>query len=71
MTRLGDLLKGRQRDESVGAAPDRVQQVPVDRIDRNPYQPREVFDLEGLESLQESIRQHGMLQPVEIGRAHV
>lgn len=64
MTRLGDLLKGRQRDESVGAAPDRVQQVPVDRIDRNPYQPREVFDLEGLESLQESIRQHGMLQPV-------
>jgi len=35
----------------------------------NPHQPREVFDTEGLEELRDSIRNHGVLQPVVVRRA--
>ncbi len=38
--------------------------VSVQRIDHNPYQPRKTFDDEELSALSESIRTHGMLQPV-------
>lgn len=38
-------------------------------IDPNPYQPRRQFDQEALHELSESIRQHGVLQPV-IVRKH-
>ncbi len=41
-----------------------LQQLAVDRIDPNPYQPRRHFDAAELAALADSIRQHGMLQPV-------
>src|SRR5688500_4857267 len=41
-----------------------VTQVPVDLIQRNPRQPREKFDLEELENLAASIREHGVIQPL-------
>ena len=40
--------------------------VAVDRIDHNPYQPRKMFDDEELEALSESIRTHGILQPLVV-----
>ncbi|MDJ0849730.1 MAG: ParB/RepB/Spo0J family partition protein [Myxococcota bacterium] len=43
--------------------------VRVDQIDPNPDQPRRVFDPELLERLVDSIRQHGVLQPVVVRRA--
>jgi ParB family chromosome partitioning protein len=39
-------------------------QLPVDQIDPNPYQPRRTFDPAELTALAESLRTHGMLQPV-------
>jgi len=39
-------------------------QVSVDLIQRNPRQPREKFDLEELENLAASIREHGVIQPL-------
>jgi ParB family chromosome partitioning protein len=39
-------------------------QVPVEVIDTNPNQPRRSFDQEDLESLSDSIRNHGVLQPL-------
>src|SRR5688500_10313767 len=39
-------------------------QVPIDLIQRNPRQPREKFDLEELENLAASIREHGIIQPL-------
>jgi ParB family chromosome partitioning protein len=51
---------------SVGASP---AEIPLDRIDANPEQPRRVFDAEQLERLAESIRVHGVLQPIVVGRA--
>jgi ParB family chromosome partitioning protein len=41
-----------------------IAQVPVDAIQRNPRQPREKFDLEELENLASSIREHGVIQPL-------
>lgn len=41
-----------------------LQRLPVAKIDPNPFQPRRVFDPAEVASLAESIRQHGMLQPV-------
>ena len=39
-------------------------EIPIDRIKRNPYQPRQRFDEAELEQLAASIRDHGVLQPV-------
>ena len=39
-------------------------EIPLDRIKRNPYQPRKHFDAAELERLAESIRDHGIIQPV-------
>jgi ParB family chromosome partitioning protein len=43
-----------------------IRELPVGRIDPNPYQPRQDFDPERLEELGESIRRHGLLQPVVV-----
>src|SRR5215207_2446118 len=41
-----------------------VTQVAVDLIQRNPRQPRENFDMQELENLATSIREHGVIQPL-------
>lgn len=41
-----------------------VMQVSIDLIQRNPRQPREKFDIEELENLAASIREHGVIQPL-------
>lgn len=38
--------------------------IAVDQIDANPFQPRRHFDPEEIASLADSLRQHGMLQPI-------
>jgi ParB family chromosome partitioning protein len=40
--------------------------IALDRIDHNPYQPRRDFDADELAGLQESIRAHGILQPLVV-----
>ncbi|MFO7254089.1 MULTISPECIES: ParB/RepB/Spo0J family partition protein [Limnochorda] len=66
MSRLGNLLRGRQRAASEDGEKEQVQQLPIARIDRNPYQPREVFDDEALAALRASIEVHGILQPIVV-----
>jgi ParB family chromosome partitioning protein len=39
-------------------------EIPIDRIKRNPYQPRRRVDEEALAGLAESIREHGVIQPI-------
>ena len=43
---------------------DVVKRIPVGLIDNNPDQPRKIFDEEKLNELAESIRQHGIVQPL-------
>jgi ParB family chromosome partitioning protein len=38
--------------------------IPIDRIERNPYQPRTVFEVDQLDQLRASIAAHGVLQPI-------
>src|SRR5512138_3809222 len=40
--------------------------IPVDLIQRNPRQPREKFDIEELDHLAASIREHGVIQPLVV-----
>ena len=47
----------------------RVVFLPARAIRPNPAQPRKVFREEALEELAESIRQHGILQPLSVRRA--
>jgi ParB family chromosome partitioning protein len=48
---------------------ERVKELDIESIDANPYQPRERFDDQNLTELAESIRKHGVLQPVVVRRA--
>src|SRR5947209_2514551 len=41
-------------------------EVQIDAIEHNPYQPRKRFDDDELSSLTESIRTHGVLQPLVV-----
>jgi ParB family chromosome partitioning protein len=38
--------------------------IPVDQVDPNPFQPRRHFEPSELAALADSLRQHGMLQPI-------
>jgi len=41
-----------------------VQEIPVGKIEPNPYQPRMTFDHDDLDGLILSIKQHGVIQPI-------
>lgn len=43
---------------------ERVRQIPINQIEQNPMQPRENFDHGELEDLINSIKKHGILQPL-------
>lgn len=46
----------------------KLTRLPVSRVLPNPSQPRKVFDQEELESLAQSIKENGLLQPVTVRR---
>lgn len=41
-----------------------VQQIAVDKLVANPFQPRKLFQDEALEELAQSIKEHGIIQPI-------
>lgn len=43
---------------------DKVMEIPLSQLRANPYQPRKSFDEEAIKELAESIRQHGVIQPI-------
>jgi len=45
---------------------DKIQNIYLDEISPNPYQPRKHFEQEALEELAESIKDHGLLQPIVV-----
>lgn len=50
---------------------DSIYWVEVDRIKPNPFQPRRTFDEAALQSLAESIKQYGVLQPLTVTRKEI
>jgi ParB family chromosome partitioning protein len=43
-----------------------IQYIPIDKIRPNPYQPRRVFEKEQLDELADSIKEYGVMQPINI-----
>jgi ParB family chromosome partitioning protein len=65
-TRLGRGLDALFGDTDETATPGKLAQVAVEEIEENPYQPRKTFDDDELAALRESIRTHGVLQPLVV-----
>ena len=61
---LLEKLRPEKRDE----LPARVLRLKIDAIQPSPYQARTHFDPAEVESLAQSIRENGMLQPVSVRR---
>ena len=61
---LGALLG----DEALKSDSSGVLTVPISQVENCSSQPRKAFDPEALEELAESIRQHGILQPLTVRR---
>jgi ParB family transcriptional regulator, chromosome partitioning protein len=72
--RLGRGLSSLLGSEMGGFEPSALESaellhLAVDRIDPNPFQPRREFDPAEIAALADSLRQHGMLQPILV-RSH-
>ena len=66
---LDALIPAGSQTQTATASSSGATQVAVDLIQRNPRQPREKFDLEELENLAASIREHGVIQPLIVSPA--
>ena len=61
---LGSLIPG--IEEGWPERPEGVRQVRVDEVSPNPYQPRRQHDPEKLAQLADSVREHGVVQPLVV-----
>ena len=63
---LGEVAEAYENEFNEGHAKDRIVELPIEMIVPNPYQPRKYFDEESINELAESIKSHGLLQPVVV-----
>ena len=56
---LDALFSGNMRESG-----ERVEEIEIEKVRTNPYQPRRDFDKSALEELKESIQNYGVLQPI-------
>lgn len=61
---LGRGLSNLLDSTVVAEAGERVQEIPVDKIKPNPENPRKKFDRTAIEELAQTIKKHGLLQPI-------
>jgi len=63
---LGELLGEVETayEKSTGSSNSKVTKIDISLIRPNPNQPRKVFDQEKLQELSDSIKEHGLLQPI-------
>lgn len=58
---IGALFPGESLEQN-----GQVEEIQLDLIVANPYQPRKIFDEESLQELADSIKEHGILQPIAV-----
>jgi len=63
---LGDREGDGGAQDTVSHSQDEVRQIPIDHIVSSPYQPRTIFDDERIEELSQTIRTHGIIQPIVV-----
>src|SRR6202171_2758916 len=68
MSRSSERGLGRGLEALIPRATIGLREVPVGDIRPNPWQPRTHFDEQDLEELAQSIREHGVLQPVLVSQ---
>jgi len=66
---LGALIKDETPVDQPVEPKSGITKVPIDRIQRNRWQPRHTFDQEALAELTASIREHGVIQPLLVREA--
>lgn len=52
--------------EKVSYSDSSIQEIEISKIVANPYQPRKIFRPEALQELADSIKEHGVIQPVVV-----
>lgn len=57
---MGDI------SSQVSYADAKIQEIDITKIIPNPYQPRKIFDEKALQELADSIREHGVIQPLVV-----
>lgn len=61
---MGD--KGSPEPDEVGYTPDEVIQLEIENIQPNRFQPRTIFKEEKIKELAQTIKTHGMIQPIVV-----
>lgn len=61
---LGALIQSTDEQPSPPSHGEGITQAPTDKIKANPHQPRTSFDPDDLKELADSIREHGVIQPL-------
>ena len=64
-----DVLKEPRQGDTAGDISLRsIMEIPLSAISSNPYQPRTEFDEDKLQELADSIKEHGLIQPIAVSR---
>ncbi len=58
-----------EREIVANASESDIEEIPISEIRSNPYQPRKRFDEEKLKELSESIKEHGLFQPIIVKKS--
>lgn len=66
-----DTVNSSNANGRLGTALKRIENIPVDLIKPNPYQPRQSFSMQGLEELAQSIREYGIIQPITVRQTNL
>jgi ParB family chromosome partitioning protein len=67
---LGALLSSTPDELSVPGEQETLIEIPIDKVEVNPHQPRKLFDSNGLDELAASIKASGVIQPVVVRRVN-
>lgn len=63
-----DRTKSRELSSDIAAKTGTILTIPLEQIEVNPFQPRTTFEEESLKELADSIRIHGVIQPITVRR---
>ena len=58
-----------ENDVVSNASASDIKEINLDEIRSNPYQPRKTFNEESLNELAESLKEHGLLQPIIVKKS--
>ena len=62
-------LEGIEKKIYETTAKEEIVEIDIDELRPNPYQPRTEFDMEKLEELSSSIKEHGVIQPIIVKKS--